>query len=89
MLQILRLLPTMRKKAGVNQSRRPYLFVDNAEMIDVSSGMGTLKLTGYIRGAPLNVNKLINIQGWGNFQMSKIVSVKDPRALREQKVKLT
>lgn len=88
MLQILRQLPTIRKKAGVNQSRRPYMFVDNAEMADVSNGMGTLKLTGYIRGAPLNVNKLIHIQGWGNFQMSKIISVKDPRALRKQKHKM-
>jgi pre-rRNA-processing protein TSR1 len=87
MLQILRQLPNVRKKAGMNQSRRPHMYVEKAEIVDDVNGIGTMKLTGYVRVAPFNVNRLIHVQGWGSFQLSKIVSVKDPRALREQKVR--
>jgi pre-rRNA-processing protein TSR1 len=59
MLQILRHLPTIRKKAGVNQTRRPHMLVENAEIADDSNGVGVLKLTGYVRGAPFNVNKVV------------------------------
>lgn len=58
MLQILRHLPTIRKKAGINQARRAHMFIENAEIDDDSNGIGTLKLTGYVRGAPFNVNKV-------------------------------
>jgi pre-rRNA-processing protein TSR1 len=58
MLQILRQLPTIRKKPGVNQTRRPHIYVEDLEVVDDNNGIGTLKLTGYVRGAPLNVNKV-------------------------------
>lgn len=39
------------------------MLVENAEIVNNVRRMGTLKLTGYVRGAPFNVNKLIHIQG--------------------------
>jgi hypothetical protein len=63
------------------------MLIERAEMEKVENGIGTLKITGYVRGAPFNVNKLVHIQQWGDFQLEKIVSVKDPRTLREQKVR--
>ncbi|KAI6188341.1 Pre-rRNA-processing protein TSR1-like protein [Aphelenchoides besseyi] len=84
-LQILRHLPTMRKKPLLNQRRRPHIFVEKLEMESGANGVGTLKLTGYIRGAPMNVNKLVYIQGWGDFQLQKITKARDPRPLREDK----
>merc|ERR1711881_247580 len=43
--------------------------------------MGTLKITGYIRGEPLNVNRLIHIPGWGDFQLECVEKLADPRPL--------
>lgn len=67
---------------------RPYILGENYQFIpnetlpeskDVEgSGYGTLKLTGYLRGQSLNVNQLIHIPGWGDFQMSQIDSSDDP-----------
>lgn len=62
MLQILRQLPNIRKKAGINQTRRPHMYVENAEVAEDVNGMGVLKLTGYVRCAPLNVNKVICVK---------------------------
>ena len=43
--------------------------------------VGTLKLTGYLRGKNLSVNSLIHLPGWGDFQMSQIDGVSDPYPL--------
>lgn len=40
--------------------------------------LGTLKLTGYLRGTTLSVNQLIHIPGLGDFQMSQIDAPQDP-----------
>ncbi|XP_059177911.1 pre-rRNA-processing protein TSR1 homolog [Physella acuta] len=42
---------------------------------------GTLKLSGYLRGKSLNVNKLVHLPGWGDFQMSQIDQSDDPYPL--------
>lgn len=34
--------------------------------------VGTLEVTGFLRGVPLNVNNLVHIPGLGDFQMSRI-----------------
>lgn len=86
-LLLLRQLTTMKKKTHL--AKRPFILADNAELVDVKGGIGTLKVTGYVRGPPLNVNKLVHIQGWGDFQISKIVDGRDPRSLRPRKVSIT
>mgnify|MGYP001804191401 CR=1 FL=1 len=43
--------------------------------------VGTLKVTGYLRGPPLTVNRLVHIPGYGDFQMNKIVAPTDPHPL--------
>lgn len=39
---------------------------------------GTLKITGYLRGAALSVNSLVHLPGLGDFQMSQIDAPFDP-----------
>lgn len=34
--------------------------------------MGTLEVSGYVRGRPLSVNGLLHIPGLGDFQISKV-----------------
>ncbi|KAJ7933768.1 ribosome biogenesis protein tsr1 [Mycena leptocephala] len=40
---------------------------------------GTLKVTGIVRGAPLSANRLVHIPNYGDFQISKIMSVPVPK----------
>ncbi|RUS75269.1 hypothetical protein EGW08_016961 [Elysia chlorotica] len=69
---------------------RPYLLSEKVEFEpnqaeDVESPeiaeLGTLKLSGYLRGHELNVNQLVHLPGWGDFQMSQIDQVDDPYPL--------
>ncbi|CAD5211964.1 unnamed protein product [Bursaphelenchus okinawaensis] len=81
-LVLLRHLSTLKKKT--HQTRRPFILIEQAEMVDNKGGIGTLKVTGYVRGPPLNVNRLVHIQGWGDFQLEKIVDGRDPRSLKRR-----
>lgn len=46
---------------------------------------GTLKITGYLRGASLSVNGLVHLPGIGDFQMSQIDSPPDPYNIDKKK----
>lgn len=47
--------------------------------------MGTLKITGFLRGSTLSVNGLVHIPGLGDFQMSQIDAASDPYSLEIDK----
>lgn len=44
----------------------------------ISGTLGTLKLTGYLRGTTLSANQLLHLPGLGDFQISQIDSPADP-----------
>lgn len=44
-------------------------------------GYGTLKLSGYIRAKALDVNGLVHIPGWGDFQLEQLDAPEDPHPL--------
>lgn len=50
-----------------------------------SGSLGTLKITGYLRGTTLSVNQLIHISGLGDFQMSQIDAPPDPNKINKVK----
>ncbi|KAH7727402.1 pre-rRNA-processing protein TSR1 isoform X2 [Aphelenchoides avenae] len=81
-LQLLRQIAEMKKRPTILQQRRPHLMVERMEMDNLQSGTCTLKLTGYVRGTPLNVNKLVHVQGWGDFQVARIDEEEDPHSLK-------
>jgi len=85
-MQILRTISSMKKKPSILQTRRPYMVVERLDKTDTNSGTCTLKVSGYLRGPPLNVNGLVHIKGWGNFQLGKIVTEPDPHPLKQSKV---
>lgn len=41
------------------------------------ASIGTLEVTGFLRGVPLNVNNLVHIPGLGDFQMNRIDAASD------------
>lgn len=63
-----------------------FLFV-LIELKNLGSTTGTLKITGYLRGAPLSVNSLIHIPGLGDYQMQQIDAPFDPFTTNKKSVK--
>ncbi|XP_051891779.1 pre-rRNA-processing protein TSR1 homolog [Pristis pectinata] len=73
------------------RDRRSYLLAQHVafEASEDSGLMGTLKVTGYVRGQTLDVNKLVHIVGHGDFQMSQIDGPPDPMPLNPKITKKT
>lgn len=72
-----KLTATFRKQS------RPHLIAEHISF-DLESDEaleGTLKVSGYLRGADLSADRLIHVTGWGTFQISQIESVLDPHPL--------
>lgn len=63
-----------KRKSLFNKDKRPHLLAEHVdfEVNTDDSQFGTLKVTGHMRGAELDVNRLVHIPGLGDFQMTKI-----------------
>ncbi|XP_013117052.2 pre-rRNA-processing protein TSR1 homolog [Stomoxys calcitrans] len=83
-LNVMRRIGGQKKNIILNRNNRPHLFGDHVEFIpnpNPSEDEGTLKVTGFLRGTPLDVNGLVHITGLGDFQMSEIHAPQDPYRL--------
>ncbi|VDD91053.1 unnamed protein product [Enterobius vermicularis] len=86
-LSVLRILSEIKKKPTILQKRHSYLICEKSETLDVTAdGFCTLKLTGYARGPPLNVNHLIHIQGYGDYQLKEVKVEDDPLRMKKKMV---
>lgn len=88
-LLLLRHLATQKQRHLAFRDRRVYLLAHDAEFVPSQDSdlVGTLKVSGFIRGRPLNVNSLMHIVGHGDFQMSQIDAPPDPFPLNPRVVK--
>ncbi|CAG4976638.1 unnamed protein product [Colias eurytheme] len=85
-LNVLRRIGNQKRNIIHHREKRPYMLAEEIEYVkDAEGESGTLKLTGYLRGMPLNVNGLIHITGLGDFQMSRIDGLDDPHPLNTVK----
>lgn len=84
---LLRHLSAQKQRRLAFRSRRSHLLAQKATYIPNTSqngtggpatGLGTLCVSGYIRGCPLKVNRLVHITGHGDFQLSQIHAPADP-----------
>ncbi|XP_068126188.1 pre-rRNA-processing protein TSR1 homolog [Hyperolius riggenbachi] len=80
---LMRQIATQKQRHLAFRSRRSYLLAHKAEFqpSDDTGLVGTLKVSGYVQGQELNVNRLIHIVGHGDFQMSQIDAPPDPYPL--------
>lgn len=78
-LNLLRKIGAGKKNVQHNRMNRPHLYAEHAEYTD-----DTLKLTGFLRGVPLDVNELVHIPGLGDFQLSQIDGPADPFPLEKR-----
>ncbi|XP_067129041.1 pre-rRNA-processing protein TSR1 homolog isoform X2 [Centruroides vittatus] len=94
-LLLLRFLGSQKQKSLSFRDHRPHMlsevvsFEPYQNLNDPTNQkiLGTLKVSGYIRGQPLHVNKLIHISGWGDFQLSQIDKCTHPHALLQKRKK--
>lgn len=81
-LNLLRRIGNQKRNIIHHREKRPYMLAEEIEYVADSKGdNGTLKISGYLRGMPLNVNSLVHITGLGDFQMSRIDGLDDPHPL--------
>lgn len=81
-LNLLRRIGNQKRNVLHHREKRPYMLSEALEYVpDMEGDSGTLKISGYLRGMPLNVNGLVHISGLGDFQMSQIDGHDDPHSL--------
>ncbi|XP_054650240.1 pre-rRNA-processing protein TSR1 homolog isoform X2 [Dunckerocampus dactyliophorus] len=87
---LLRHLGTQRQRKLGFRSRRSHLlaqcvtFTPNTTDVGTPggrTGLGTLCVSGYVRGRPFRVDRLVHISGHGDFQLGQIEAPKDPLPL--------
>ncbi|VFV35206.1 pre-rrna-processing protein tsr1 [Lynx pardinus] len=86
---LLRQLANQKQRHLAFRDRRAYMFAHAADFVpsEENNLVGTLKISGYIRGQTLNVNSLLHIIGQGDFQMKQIDAPIDPFLLNPRVVK--
>lgn len=83
-LNVMRRIGGQKKRILHNVANRPHLFGDVVEFkpsSDPNEDLGTLEITGFLRGQSLNVNGLVHIPGLGDFQVGQVVAPPDPYKL--------
>uniref|UniRef100_A0A8C5DYA1 Bms1-type G domain-containing protein n=1 Tax=Gouania willdenowi TaxID=441366 RepID=A0A8C5DYA1_GOUWI len=87
---LLRHLGSQRQRKLGFRSRRSHLLAQQVTFTpnsltegagDGPTGLGTLCVSGYVRGRPLRVDKLVHISGHGDFQLSQVAAPADPLPL--------
>ena len=64
------------------KAKRSYMLAEKCEKVQEHN---LLKVTGFIRGQKMRVNKLVHIPGVGSFQLDRIESAPDPHPISENR----
>lgn len=80
---LLRQIANQKRRPVSYRDARPHLLAESLEFChgDDQNLVGTLKVSGYLRGQQLSVNSLVHIPGHGDFQMVQIDAPDDPHPL--------
>ncbi|XP_009993427.1 PREDICTED: pre-rRNA-processing protein TSR1 homolog, partial [Chaetura pelagica] len=86
---LLRHLAAQKQRHLAFRDRRAHLLACAAEFVpgQESPLVGTLKVSGFVRGQTLDVNSLVHIVGHGDFQLSQVDAPPDPLSLNPRVVK--
>lgn len=89
---LLRTIAEQKRKTVNLRHKRPYMLADQVQFESSSSeDVGTLAVTGFVRGECLDVNRLVHIVGWGDYQINRIDAAVNPfsnsKARKEKKNK--
>ncbi|NXA35216.1 TSR1 protein, partial [Eudromia elegans] len=86
---LLRHLSAQRQRRLAFRARRAHMLAYAADFVPSHESplVGTLKVSGFVRGQTLSVNSLVHIVGHGDFQMSLVEAPPDPLSLNPRVVK--
>jgi len=78
-LRLLHQIGSQKQRSVYQRDLRSHVFAEEVQFKqnDDDPTKGTLLVEGYIRYQPLNVNGLVHIPGWGDFQMDRIEVKRD------------
>lgn len=78
--QLFHYFANIKRKPNSYCSRRSQLLAERIafKAYEDNPDLGELTIEGYVRNNPLNVNSLVYISGFGEFQMSRLETVADP-----------
>ncbi|CAI8042579.1 Pre-rRNA-processing protein TSR1 homolog [Geodia barretti] len=81
---VLRFISNQKRRAVVCRDMHPHLLAESTQFIPSKENeeVGTLEVSGYVRGRPLSVNGLLHIPGLGDFQMTQITAPPDPHPVK-------
>uniref|UniRef100_H2YCV5 Pre-rRNA-processing protein TSR1 homolog n=1 Tax=Ciona savignyi TaxID=51511 RepID=H2YCV5_CIOSA len=84
---MLRMVAGMKRKGPGMLDQRSYILVEKMEFqCGVEDDRGVLKVTGHIRGSVLDVNRLVHLPGWGDYQVKQVDTIVDPSLCNVQKI---
>ncbi|XP_012277899.1 pre-rRNA-processing protein TSR1 homolog [Orussus abietinus] len=89
-LNILRRAGSQKQRNVAYRNKRAHLLAEQIKYTcnsDAENYVGTLEVSGYLRGIPLSVNGLVHVPGLGDFQMSQIDAPEDPHPLEKRELK--
>ncbi|OAD58581.1 Pre-rRNA-processing protein TSR1 like protein [Eufriesea mexicana] len=83
---ILRRISSQKQRTVSYKNKRAHLLAEEVKFKcnENSTELGTLMISGYLRGVSLSVNGLIHIPELGDFQMSQIDAPEDPYPIEKK-----
>ena len=88
--QLMYFISNCKRKQNAFRSHRTQVLAEKLDFNPNSGSsdesLGTLKVWGYVRNRALDVNSLVHIPGFGDFQMSGIEVLSDPNSLSKTKI---
>ena len=88
---LLRHIANQKQRPVFYRENHPYILADKLEFVSSFDEdgneklLGTLKFSGFLRGRSLDVNKLVHISGFGDFQMVQIDAPADPYSIKQSR----
>ena len=86
-LQLLHLIGKCKRKRMTYKSHRTQVVAEEVSFVGDkgSASLGKMVVSGFVRNRPLNVNSLLHVPGFSDFQMELIEVLSDPRPLSQRK----
>ena len=89
--QLMHYLSNCKRRHNAFRSHRTQVLAEKLEFLpngdNSNEDIGILKIYGYVRNRALDVNSLVHIPGFGDFQMSAIEVFSDPNIMSKNKNK--
>jgi len=81
-VNMVRAIGCQKRRETKHRDRRANMLGEKVEWKETENGVGTLAVTGYVRGSSLSANRLVHVPGWGDFQVDRIETALEPIKLQ-------